>query len=132
MKQLDEKTKTLFEAQPLWYVGTCSDKPEISIIGFKEILEDGRLLLCDVFMNSTLSNIKATGNICVICCDPERMEAYEVYGIAEYSTDAEYLGNWSAMAAAMSGGKLKPKGVVLITPERIKVMSANASNGKEL
>lgn len=132
MKQLDEKVKALFEAQPLWYVGTCSDKPEISIIGFKEILDDGRILLCDIFMNSTLDNIKTNGNISIICCDPDKMEAYEVYGKAVYSTDPEYLDNWTVLAAAMSGGKLKPKGVVLITPEKTKVMSASPSNGKEL
>jgi len=132
MKQLDEKVNALFETQPLWYVGTCSDKPEISVIGFKEILDDGRILLCDVFMNNTIANIKTNENVCVICCDPEKMESYEVYGKAEYSTAAEYLDNWTALAAAMSGGKLKPKGVVLITPEKVKVMSASSSNGKEL
>lgn len=132
MKLLDEKVKALFEAQPLWYVGTCSDKPEISIIGFKEILDDGRLLLCDVFMNNTLKNIKTNGYICVICCDTEKMESYEIYGKAEYSTAAEYLDNWTELAAAMSGGKLKPKGVVLVSPEKVKVMSASPSNGKEL
>ena len=132
MKQLDEKVKALFEAQPLWYVGTCSDKPEISIIGFKELLDDGRILLCDVFMNNTKQNIMTNGNICVIACDPGKMESYEIYGKAEYTTDAAYLDNWTELAAAMSGGKLKPKGVVLITPETIKVMSANPLNGNEL
>lgn len=132
MKQLDEKVKALFEAQPLWYVGTCSDKPEISIIGFKEILDDGRILLCDVFMNTTLQNIKSNGNICVIACDPDKMESYEIYGKAEYSTAAEYLDSWTALADAMSGGKLKPRGVVLVTSEKIKVMSASPLNGQEL
>lgn len=132
MKQLDEKVKRLLESQPLWYVGTYSDEPNVSIIGFKEVLDDGRLLLCDVFMNHTLKNIKANGKVCVTVCDPDNMEAYSVFGKAEYQSEGELLDGWKPLASAMSGGKLKPKGVVLITPEKVRVMSASPENGKEL
>lgn len=132
MKLLNEKVKNLFESQPLWYVGTCSDKPNVSIIGFKEFLDDGRILLCDVFMKHTIDNIKKNGNVCVTACNPDTMEAYQIFGKAVYQTEGESLESWKAIAASMSGGKLQPKGLVYITPEKVRVMSASRDNGKEL
>ena len=131
MKQLDAKVKSLMEAQPLWYVGTCSDEPNVSCIGFKGIVDDGRILLCDVFMNHTLKNILKNGKVAITVCDPENMEAYQVSGTAEYITDGPYVDEWKPLAAAMSGGKLQPKGIVLVTPETVRDMSASPDNGKE-
>lgn len=132
MKQLEESVKKLLESQPLWYVGTCSDEPEVAPIGFKDILDDGRLLLCDVFMKNTKKNILSNGYVCISAGDPEKMEGYQVFGKAEYVTDGAYVDEWNNNAQMMSGGKLFAKGVVLVTPERIRVMSVRPTNGKEL
>lgn len=132
MKQLDAKVKSLMESQPLWYVGTMSDEPNVACIGFKEILDDGKLLLCDVFMNHTLKNILKNGKVAVTVCNPDSMEAYQVSGTAEYFTEGPLLDGWKPLAAAMSGGKLQPKGIVMVTPESVRVMSANPDNGKDL
>ena len=132
MKQLDERVKKLLEAQPLWYVGTCSDVPEVSLIGFKDILDDGRLLLCDVFMKNTKKNILSNGYVCISAGDPETMEGYQIFGKAEYVSEGAYVDEWNSNAQMMSGGKLFAKGVVLVTPERVRVMSVCSTNGKEL
>lgn len=132
MKQLEERVKKLLEAQPIWYVGTCSDEPEVSLIGFKDILEDGRLLLCDVFMKNTKKNILSNGYVCVTAGDPDKMEGYQVFGKAEYISEGPYVDEWNSNAQMMSGGKLFAKGVVLVTPERVRVMSVCSTNGKEL
>lgn len=132
MKQLEERVKKLLESQPLWYVGTCSGEPEVSVIGFKDILEDGRLLLCDVFMKNTKKNILSNGYVCITAADPEKMEGYQVFGKAEYITEGPYVDEWNSNAQMMSGGKLFAKGVVLVTPERVRVMSVCSTNGKEL
>lgn len=132
MKQIPDDLKTFFDTQPLWYVGTCSTEPNVAVIGFKGFLDDGRILLCDVFMKHTLEDVKANGKVSITACDPEKMAAYMISGTAEYFTESEHLENWKAIASAMSGGKLAPKGVVIITPEKIRNMSANAHNGQEL
>lgn len=132
MKQLDERVKSLLESEAMWYVGTMGDDPNVSCIGFKEILDDGKLLLCDVFMNHTLKNIRANGKVAITVCSPEKMEAYQISGTAEYLTESPKLESWKELAAAMSGGKLQPKGVVIVTPEAVRVMSASRENGKEL
>lgn len=108
------------------------DAPNVSCIGFKEILDDGKLLLCDVFMDHTLKNILANGKVAITACSIEKMEAYQISGTAEYLKDSPYLESWKALAGSMSGGKLQPKGVVIVTPEAVRVMSASGENGKEL
>ncbi|MFB0920062.1 MAG: pyridoxamine 5'-phosphate oxidase family protein [Oscillospiraceae bacterium] len=132
MKELTAEVVDLLNAQPLWYVGTFSDMPNTSIIGFKEVLDDGHLLLCNVFMNYTLTNIKKNGKISITVCCPETMQAYMVSGTAEYLAESEHLERWKAVAQEMTGGKLTPKGVVIVTPESVRVLSANRKNGTEL
>lgn len=132
MKQLTAEVKDLLNSQPLWYVGTFADEPNISVIGFKEILDDGRLLLCDLFMKHTLNNIKANGKISITVCCPDTMEAYMISGKAEHYAESEHLEKWKTIAEQMSGGMLKPKGVVIITPETVRILSANRKNGTEL
>lgn len=132
MKLLEERVKKLFESQPLWYVGTCSDEPDVSIIGFKDILDDGRLLLCDVLMKNTKKNILSNAYVCISAADPEKMEGYQIFGKAEYLSGGPYVEEWNNNAQMMSGGKLYAKGVVLVTPERVRVMSVCSTNGKEL
>lgn len=132
MKQLDEKAKAIFDEASLWYMGTCSDTPEVTAIGFKEVMDDGRLFLCDVFMKETLENLKKNNRVVVTACVAEKMRGYEVYGTAEYVTEGETLAKWAEIASSMSGGKMAAKGAVIITPDRIRNMSANSHNGEEL
>ena len=54
MKQLNEKVKKVFEGQALWSFATCGTEPDISVIGFKELRDDGTIVLCDVMMKPAL------------------------------------------------------------------------------
>jgi predicted pyridoxine 5'-phosphate oxidase superfamily flavin-nucleotide-binding protein len=132
MVQLNDRVKALLESQPIWSVGSFAEEPEITMIGFKEILDDGRLLLCDVFMKKTRKNILANGKVCIAVCNPDAMEGYQINGTTEYVTEGEHYETWKVNAAAMSGGTLVPKGVVLVTPECVRVSSPSKINGKVL
>lgn len=132
MKKLSENVINVLDNQPLWYVGTCSDEPNTVVIGFKEILNDGRLLLCDVFMKQTLINLLENGKISIAVCNPDTMEGYQIKGKAVYLSDGVLLESWKESVSAFSGGKLVPKGVVLVSPESVKVISPNSHNGDEL
>lgn len=132
MVQLNDSVKSVLEGQPLWYVGSCSDEPEVAIIGFKEVLDDGRLLLCDVFMKNTRKNLLANKKVCIAVADPETMEGYQVSGSVEYITEGPHMETWKENAAAMSGGRLVPKGIALITPECVRVATPSKINGKVL
>ena len=132
MKQLEERVKKCLEGQAVWFVGTGADEPDISVIGFKELTDDGKLVLCDVMMNHTLENIRKNGNACVLALNAETMESYLITGAAEYRTSGPVFDAWKQNAAAMTGGKMNAKGVVIVTPESVRVKSPSPENGKEL
>lgn len=132
MVVLSDRVKALLDSQPLWYVGTFSKEPEVTAIGFKEILEDGKLLLCDVFMKKTYDNILANGKVCIMVASADTMEAYQINGTAEYITEGPHMETWKENASAFSGGKLAPKGIVLVTPESVRVSAPSKTNGKVL
>jgi predicted pyridoxine 5'-phosphate oxidase superfamily flavin-nucleotide-binding protein len=132
MMVLNDRVKALLDSQPLWYVATCSDEPEVSMIGFKEILDDGRLLLCDVFMKKSYDNIMANGKLCIAIANPETMEGYQISGTAEYITEGSHMEIWKENAAAFSGGRLAPKGIVIVTPECVRIAAPSRTNGKVL
>ena len=62
----------------MWYLGTYSDEPNAIPVAFKDVTEDGKLVVGDVFLNVTLKNIEANGKIAVSACDPQTMEGYQI------------------------------------------------------
>ena len=47
--------------EQMWYLGTYSDEPNAIPVAFKDVTEDGKLVVGDVFLNVTLKNIEANG-----------------------------------------------------------------------
>ena len=132
MKQLDEKVRNLFEKQALWYMGTASGDADISVIGFKELTPDGRFILCDVFMKKALENVLASGRASVLAADASNMESYIVSGRAEYLTSGPEFESWKEKSAAKTGGRMTAKGVVIVTPDTVRVKTPGLNNGREM
>ena len=44
MKELNEKVVEMLNAE-MWWLGTCGDEPNVVPVGFKEVAEDGRLVV---------------------------------------------------------------------------------------
>ena len=49
--------------EQLWYLCTYSDEPNAVPVGFKDVTEDGKLIVGDVMMDTTVANIKANGKV---------------------------------------------------------------------
>ena len=45
----------------MWYLATYSDEPNAVPVDFKDITADGKLVVGDVFMDTTLKNVKLNG-----------------------------------------------------------------------
>ncbi len=46
----------------MWDLATCSEgEPNVVPVAFKDVTEDGKLVVGDVFLETTLANIKADG-----------------------------------------------------------------------
>lgn len=118
----------------MWDLATCSDgEPNVVPVAFKDVTEDGKLVVGDVFLETTLANIKADdGKIAVSVYDAKNLEGYQVKGTAEYVTEGNVVDTFKAMVEKMFDGKATAKGALIITPEKVIVTTPGADNKKEL
>lgn len=115
---LDQKAKELFQEQKTWFIATCGDDLNVVPVGLTAVLDDGKLALGDTDMVNTVANIKANGKVAVAACAADPLRGYQVKGSAEYVTDGPLVEACQKMADAAFGGKVKIKGVILVTPEQ--------------
>ena len=118
--------------EQMWYLGTYSDEPNAIPVAFKDVTEDGKLVVGDVFLNATLKNIEANGKIAVSACDPQTMEGYQIKGTAEHITEGEIVDTFKKLVSDMFNGAVTAKGALVITPEKVIVTTPGAHNGDEL
>lgn len=83
---MTDKVKKVLQNN-LWYLATYDDEPNAIPVAFKDVSEDGKLLVGDVFLETTLNNIRANGKIAVSVCDGTTMEGYQLKGTAKYVTE---------------------------------------------
>ena len=102
-------------------------------VAFKDVTEDGKLVVGDVFLETTLKNIKANdGRIAISAYDAQTLEGYQIKGTAEYVTEGEVVDTFKAMVEKMFNGAATAKGALIITPQKVIVTTPGAENKKEL
>lgn len=117
----------------MWDLATCANgEPNVVPVAFKDVTEDGKLVVGDVFLNVTLKNIEANGKIAVSACDPQTMEGYQIKGTAEHITEGEIVDTFKKLVSDMFNGAVTAKGALVITPEKVIVTTPGAHNGDEL
>lgn len=77
----------------MWDLATCADgEPNVVPVAFKDVTEDGKLVVGDVFLETTLNNIKANdGKIAISVYDAKNLEGYQIKGTAQYVTEGEVV-----------------------------------------
>lgn len=128
---LNENVKKLLKEQ-MWYLATYSDEPNAVPVAFKDITADGKLVVGDVFMDTTLKNVKLNRKIAVSASDAKTMEGYQIKGTAEYITEGEVVDTFKKVVSDMFKGALTAKGALIITPEKVIVTTPGPDNKKEL
>ncbi len=116
----------------LWYLATYEEEPNAVPVGFKDVTPEGKLIVGDVFLETTLHNVKANGKIAVSACDGKTMEGYQIKGKAEYITEGAIVDTFKKMAEDMFHGAVTAKGALVITPERVIVTTPGPENKKEI
>lgn len=118
----------------IWDLATCANgEPNVVPVAFKDIYDDGKLEVGDVYLETTLSNIKANGGrIAVSVYSPQSLEGYQIKGTAVYVTDGAVVDKFKAMVEKMFSGAASAKGALIITPEKIIVTTPGADNKKVL
>ena len=118
----------------MWDLATCANgEPNVVPVAFKDVTEDGKLIVGDVLLETTLNNIKANnGKIAISVYDAQNLEGYQIKGSAEYVTVGAVVDTFKAMVEKMFNGAATAKGALVITPEKVIVTTPGADNKKEL
>jgi len=130
---LNEKVKKLL-AESMWDIATCADnEPNVVPVAFKDVTGDGKLVVGDVFLETTLNNLKANGGrIAISAYNAKSLEGYQIKGTAAYVTEGSVVDTFKAMVEKMFGGAATAKGALIITPEKVIVTTPGADNKKVL
>lgn len=130
---LNENVTKLLKAG-MWDLATCFDgESNVVLVAFKDITEDGKLIVGDVFLKTTLKNIKENnGKIAISVYDPQSLEGYQINGTAEYVTEGSFVDNFKAVVEKMFNGVATAKGALIITPHKVIVSTPSAENKKVL
>ena len=128
----DSVEKLLKES--MWDLATCANgEPNVVPVAFKDVTPDGKLVVGDVFLDTTLKNLAAnSGKIAISVYDAKTLEGYQIKGVAEYVTEGEVVKTFKAMVEQMFNGGATAKGALIITPEKVIVTTPGADNKKEL
>ena len=72
---LNENVVKLLKAS-MWDLATCENgEPNVVPVAFKDVTEDGKLVVGDVFMETTLNNVRANGGkIAISVYDAQSLE----------------------------------------------------------
>ncbi len=118
----------------MWDLATCANgEPNVVPVAFKDVTEDGKLVVGDVFLETTLNNIKANGGkIAISVYDAQNLEGYQIKGTAEYVTEGAVVDTFKAMVEKMFNGAATAKAAFVITPEKVIVTTPGADNKKVL
>ena len=130
---MNESVKKLLK-ESMWDLATCADgEPNVVPVAFKDVTPDGKLVVGDVFLDTTLKNLTAnSGKIAISVYDAKSLEGYQIKGVAEYVTEGETVKAFKAMVEQMFNGGATAKGALIITPEKVIVTTPGADNKKEL
>lgn len=112
---LNENVVRLLESG-MWDLATCADgEPNVVPVAFKDVTPDGKLMVGDVFLDTTLKNIAANnGRIAVSVYDAQNLEGYQVKGAAQYVTEGEVVNAFKAMVEKMFSGAATAKDALII------------------
>ena len=118
----------------MWDLATCANgEPNVVPVAFKTVTDDGKLVVGDVFLDTTLKNIQNNdGKIAISVYDAQKLEGYQIKGTAEYVTEGELVNTFKAMVEKMFNGAATAKGALIITPQKVIVTTPGADNKKEL
>ena len=118
----------------MWDLATCADgEPNVVPVAFKDVTAEGKLIVGDVFLETTLKNIRENnGSIAISVYDAESLEGYQIKGKAEYVTEGEIVNTFKAMVEKMFNGAATAKGALIISPEKVIVTTPGADNKKEI
>jgi predicted pyridoxine 5'-phosphate oxidase superfamily flavin-nucleotide-binding protein len=128
---MNDNVKKLLK-ECMWDLATCSNgEPNVVPVAFKDVTEDGKLVVGDVFLDTTLNNIKVNhGRLAISVYDAKKLEGYQIKGTAEYVTKGRVVDTFKAIVEKMFNGAATAKGALVITADKVIVTTPGPENKK--
>lgn len=103
---LNENVKKLLK-ENMWDLATCSaGVPNVVPVALKDVTDDGKLVVGDVFLDTTLRNLAANGGrIAIFVYDAKTLEGYQIRGAAERVSDRAGRGHVQGHGRADVSGR---------------------------
>ena len=81
---LNESVVSLLK-RGMWDLATCANgEPNVVPVAFKDVTPEGKLVVGDVFLETTLKNLAANnGKIAISVYDAQALEGYQIKGTAQ-------------------------------------------------
>jgi len=85
--QIPEQVKKLFSEHPMMYLATADVEGEPNAVPMLQYwwFGEGTMVIGDLFMKMTRTNIQANGRVCICACG-ETGDSYKLKGMASYET----------------------------------------------
>lgn len=130
---LNENVKKLLK-ENMWDLATCSaGVSNVVPVALKDVTDDGKLVVGDVFLDTTLRSLAANGGrIAISMYDAKTLEGYQIRGTVEHVSDGPVVAMFKAMVEQMFQGAATAKGALVITPETVIVTTPGAEDKKVL
>ena len=118
----------------MWDLAACSaGVPNVVPVALKDVTDDGKLVVGDVFLDTTLRNLAANGGrIAIFVYDAKTLEGYQIRGRGRARLGRAVVAMFKAMVEQMFQGAATAKGALVITPETVIVTTPGAENKKVL
>lgn len=130
---LNENVKKLLK-ENMWDLATCSaGVPNVVPVALKDVTDNGKLVVGDMFLDTTLRNLAANGGrIAISVYDAKTLEGYRIQETAEHVSDGPVVAMFKAVVEQMFQGAATAKGALVITPETVIVTTPGTGNKKVL
>ena len=129
--QLNKEVADIFTNEPCHQLATVSaqGQPNISNIGAKYLLDDGRIVIVDNYMKKTMANLKENPEVAILV--RQGKTSYQIKGTAEYLTSGELYEEARAWMKAKNQER-PAKGAVIITVHSVYNSMSGADAGEKV
>ena len=131
--KITEEMEAVIAKAKSWAIATVSDQgvPNVVPMAFVKVLSKNQLMMVDIFLNKTRTNILVNPRVAVSVWEDATSKGYQFKGKGHFEDSGPIFNKAVAMVKAKTD-KLKPKAALVIDIQEIFVTSAGADAGKRV
>ena len=131
--KITEEMEAVFAKAGSWSVATATAEgiPNVVPMAFVKVISKNQLMLVDVFLKKTRTNLLTNPNIAISVWDDETMKGYQFKGKGRFETSGAIFDDGVAIVKQMMP-EVSPKAAVVIDVEEIFVTTPGPDAGKRV